>query len=128
MATAEEKPGVKINGVFFPLPESFRLGDPVLVREVTGLTWDEFTAMLEQEEGEITDPSVLTGMIAVSVWQANPKWPRARVVSFVEKVDLSDLETITPETEEETEVPLEQVPVPEPETDGPASPEPPNPS
>lgn len=81
--------GFKLDGVEYEWPQSFRLGDPVLIREVTGLDWQEFVTLAERGDG---DPSVVAGLIAASVWQANPKWSRERVRSLVEQADLDSLD------------------------------------
>ncbi len=65
----------------YPLPQAFRMGDPVLVEEVTGLTWGEFSDRMDDADG---DPAIMLGMLAVAVWQTNPRWRRDRVARYVE--------------------------------------------
>lgn len=84
--------GFEINGEFYPFPTAFRLGDPVLVAEVTGLEWMEFAEMLD--EGS---PRTLPGLVAVSVWQKNPGWRRDKVVRFVEAIDQDAVTVVQPE-------------------------------
>lgn len=73
------------------MPQGFRLGDPVLVAEVTGLPWIEFAQMLD--EG---DSRTLAGLVAVAVWQKHPDWRREKVVRYVESISISDLEVDSP--------------------------------
>ena len=35
--TNSDQPGFEIAGRLYPVPQGFRLGDPALVREVTGM-------------------------------------------------------------------------------------------
>lgn len=91
--------GFEVHDKFYPLPERFRMGDPVLVEEVTGLPWGDFSDRLEDAGG---DPAVMLGMLAVAVWQANPRWRRDRVARYVEAVDIDDVRFIG-DTEEEAD-------------------------
>lgn len=79
--------GFTIGSEFYPMPAGFRLADPVLVGEVTGLSWDEFATMLDTG-----DPRSITGMIAVAVWQKHPEWKRDKVARFVENIELDAIE------------------------------------
>lgn len=99
-ATAEkpDKAGFEIEGRFFPFPDGFRLGDPVLVTELTGLDFNDFVARLDDEE-ERSDPVVLIGLIGVAVWQANPRWRRDRVLRYVQNVDIDKFEAVGGEDE-----------------------------
>lgn len=81
-----DEPGFSIGDEFYAFPTAFRLGDPVLVAEVTGLGWNEFAEMLDQG-----DPRTLAGLVAVSVWQKHPQWRRERVVLFVEGLAMDAL-------------------------------------
>ena len=94
---ADDKAGFKISGEFYSWPEGFRLGDPVLIREVTGLEWTEF--MEAMDSGTIEDPSVINGMIAAAIWQANPKWTREKARRFVEQINFEEFESIGEEDE-----------------------------
>lgn len=78
-----DEPGFEIGGEFYAFPQAFRLCDPVLVAEVTGLSWIEFTELLDEQ-----DPRTLSGLVAVAVWQKNPRWKRDKVIQFVERVEL----------------------------------------
>lgn len=81
--------GFEIGGRFYPLPAAFRLGDPVLATEVTGMGWDEFVQAMQDETG---DPRVSAGLVAIAVWQGNPTWRRDKVVRYVEQLDLAALD------------------------------------
>ena len=85
---AEE--GFTIEGRTYPVPTSFRLCDPVLVTQLTGMAWAAFVELLE--DSEASDPTAMAGMIGVAVWQGNPKWTRDRVVRYVENIDLASVE------------------------------------
>lgn len=86
MATMEHtEPGYMIAGTFYPMPKKFRLGDPVLVSELTGLEWTEFSEALNDERLGAS-PVVQIGLVGVAVWQARPTWKRRRVVDFVEAI------------------------------------------
>lgn len=88
--------GFEVNDRFYKMPESFRMGDPILVEEVTGLTWPEFSDRLEEPEG---DPAVMLGMLAVAVWQGNDRWRREKVARFVEALSIEDVKFIAEETD-----------------------------
>jgi hypothetical protein len=91
-----QQSGVEIYKKFYPWPTRFRVGDPVLVREVTGMSWPEFAAALDEmeQEGGTMDQVVLAGMIAVAFWQGNPQMTRERVRRAVERIPQDDLELI----------------------------------
>lgn len=76
-----------INGVSYAFPAAFRLCDPVLITEVTGLSYTEFAELLD----EGADPRTIAGMVAVAVWQKHPTWKREKVIKFVQEVNLDDL-------------------------------------
>ena len=97
--------GFEIGDKFYKLPDEFRMGDPVLVEEVTGLSWGEFSDRLEDEGG---DPVVMLGMLAVAVWQANPRWRRDRAARFVEAVNIGDVKFIGEEKEADAGPPPEE--------------------
>jgi hypothetical protein len=82
-------PGFLIDGDTYPVPQAFRLGDPVLVAEVTGLDWMEFAELLDSGDN---DPRVMLGLIAVSVWQKNPTWKRERVARWVEGLSMDQVD------------------------------------
>ncbi len=97
-----DKPGVRINGVFYPFVDKFKHGDPILIYEVTGLDWDTFAAMLEQaEENETANPITQTALIAVAVQRQHPGWSRHKVSAFIRNLDLGteEFEGLTDEEE-----------------------------
>jgi hypothetical protein len=90
-----DQPGFEIYKAFYPVPERFRLGDPVLVREVTGMEWPQFIEALNQMEvNEETDEVVMLGLMAVAFWQGNPDMSRAKVRQVLERVWQEDAELI----------------------------------
>lgn len=89
-------PGFRIGDDFYQFPQRFRIGDTVLVSEVTGLEFDVFAeridainTAIENGEDDHADVKALIGLIAVAVWQANPKWTRDRARQFVEALDMN---------------------------------------
>jgi hypothetical protein len=95
------KSGFEIYKVFYPMPERFRLSDPVLVREVTGMAWPDFLAASERMEvEEEVDQIVLYGMAAVAFWQGNPLMSREKIRRTLERVWQDDLELIAGDEEE----------------------------
>ncbi len=82
----------------YAMPTSFRLIDPVLIRELTGLEWQEFTGRLDgidQDDPAASeadmDPVVLLGLVGVAVWQQHPRWPREKVKRYVGELDIAAL-------------------------------------
>lgn len=98
----QQQPGFEIKGRFYPFPASFRLGDPVLVSEVTGLDWPTFTARLDDPAYD-EDLVVLSGMIAVAVWQKHPTWRRDRVARYIESLDMDRLSFVGPTDQDDEE-------------------------
>jgi len=86
-------PGFEIGGNLYPFPTSFRLGDPVLVEQVTGLDWPTFTNRLDDADYD-EDLVTLSGLIAVALWQSNPTWRRDRVVREVERLNLESVKVV----------------------------------
>jgi hypothetical protein len=78
---ADEKIGWEIDGRFYPHNgvDGLRHGDFALIREVTGLSIDEF------DRGD-DDLATETGWLAVAIWQSNPEWRRDQVVRAVEQL------------------------------------------
>lgn len=98
-----ERAGVQIGRHFFAFPTAFRLGDPVLVEELTGIPWSEWVDRLPDEDEPDDgpeDPVAMLGLIGVAIWQANPTWRRDRVVRYVNSIDKSTIEIVGPALEE----------------------------
>lgn len=90
-----EKDGVEIHGRFYAWPERFRLGDPVLVREVTGMRWPDFVQALDEiDEEEAPDQVVLAGLIAVAFWQGNPQMSRDKARRTIERIPQEAIELV----------------------------------
>jgi len=82
----------------YAMPTSFRLIDPVLIRELTGLEWMEFTQRLDGVDADDPaasdtdmDPVVLLGLVGVAVWQQHPRWSREKVKRYVGELDITAL-------------------------------------
>ena len=88
--TNSDQPGFEIAGRLYPVPQGFRLGDPALVREVTGMSFADFAEALDDERSR-RDPVIQLGIIAVAVWQQHPTWRRERVARYVEALEISGL-------------------------------------
>lgn len=111
-----EDPKFVIGEVEYLVPSSFRLADPVLVEEVTGLDFEEFSRRLDEVNQSIgtddakSDYKVTVGLVACAVWQKNPRWSRAKVLQFLEQVDVQSLSVQVPEAPADdppTEAPTE---------------------
>ena len=90
-----DRDGVEIYKRFYPWPDRFRLGDPVLVKEVTGMRWPDFAAALEEMDvDEAPDQVVLAGLIAVTFWQGNPQMSREKVRRTLERTPMEEIEII----------------------------------
>lgn len=110
--------GFEIYKRFYPSPTRFRMGDPVLVKEVTGMTWPEFTAgldvmeqdyqaLIEQERPEDFEPDhvLILGLMGVAFWQGNPSMTRRKAVLAIERIPIDDVEFIAADVEEDARPP-----------------------
>lgn len=99
--------GFTIDGTFYPFRHNFRSLDPVLIRDVTGIDWDEWAAGLAD-----TGQDQILGLMAVSIWQTHPTWPRRKVVQFMTTLDMDRVEFVGGDepAEEGTVVPLSPPP------------------
>jgi hypothetical protein len=95
------EPAYLIRGTRYPIVEKFRLGDPALVCQVTGLKWNEFFELLANADDGELDPRVQTAMIAVAVARVHRGWSRDKVVAFCEQLEFEDAELETPQEDEE---------------------------
>ena len=101
-----DRDGVEIYKRFYPWPDSFRLGDPVLVKEITGMRWPDFVQALDDQNqaieeaqemgGPATQPDqvVLAGLIAVAFWQGNPLMSRDKARRALERIPMEDIEVV----------------------------------
>ncbi len=113
---ADDQPKFVIDDVEYLVPSSFRLADPVLVEEVTGLDFEEFSRRLDEVNQSIgtddahSDYKVTVGLVACAVWQKNTRWTRDKVLRFLEQVDVRSLQVQVPEAPADdppTEAPTE---------------------
>jgi hypothetical protein len=87
--------GVEIYKRFYPWPDRFRLGDPVLVKEVTGMRWPDFASALDEfDSSEPPDQVVLAGLIAVAFWQGNPQMSRDKARRALERIPMEEIEIV----------------------------------
>jgi len=101
-----DRDGVEIYKRFYPWPNTFRLGDPVLVKEITGMRWPDFCLALDEQNQAIDeaeemggpapqpDQVVLAGLIAVAFWQGNPTMTRDKARRALERIPMEDIEII----------------------------------
>lgn len=111
-----QQSGFELYKRFYPWPSTYRLGDPVLVSAVTGMTWPEFLQGLQAQseaiemaremgaEAPAADQVVVTGMIAVAFWQGNPTMSRDKVRRAIERVSIEDIEIIVGDDDEAADV------------------------
>jgi hypothetical protein len=86
-------PKFKVGEETYEFPTRFRFCDPVLIRELTGLEFQDFAERLDDGQknpGDAGDPAIMTGLLGVAIWQANPTWKRERVVRHVEGLNLDE--------------------------------------
>ncbi len=96
--------GFRINGRFYPWPGSFRLGDPVLLEELTGLTYESFLERLPDDDSpDDPDPVAMAGLIGVAIWHEHPTWRRDRVVRYTQQIEKEAIELVGAEFEDEPE-------------------------
>ena len=111
-----DQDGFEIYKRFYPAPSRFRMGDPVLVKEVTGMSWPEFTAALDVMEQDYAalveqgradefepDHILMLGLMAVAFWQGNAAMGRAKVVRAIERIPIEEVEFIASDAEEEVD-------------------------
>lgn len=101
-----DQDGVEIYKRFYPWPDSFRLGDPVLVKEITGMRWPDFTQGVQDQMDAIAearemgqeppdaDQVVIAGLVAVAFWQGNPHMSRDKARRALERIPMEDIEII----------------------------------
>jgi len=98
----------EIRGREYEFPTDFWLTDPVLVKAVTDLSFQEFLDALDTEDEEEVDPVVLAGLVAVGISHKFPTWGRGKVLRYVESLKAGEVKIIGNEgpPEADAEVPL----------------------
>ena len=102
-----DEQGFMVDGEFYPVTGKVRLCDAVLIEQVTGLDFAQFTERQDRmaeaaESAEATgeelemDPVVGAGMVAIAVWQKHPRWKRDKVVDFCQQLDVERLQPVIP--------------------------------
>ncbi len=100
VAEAQPQRGFQIGDSFYPFPTSFKVLDPVLVAEISGLPWEAFIATLEKDEewlnanGAPPETLMLAALLATAVWHVHPEWTRQAVIRYVQALDESDLDIL----------------------------------
>lgn len=109
-------PTFQVGDETYSFPTRYRLGDALLIEELTGLDMEQFGARVDAltKPGAEGDLKALAGMLGVAVWQAHPQWTQARVVAFINDVDFSSFDVKAPEVQ--ADPPAEPATTPEPAT------------
>ena len=101
-----DRSGVEIYKRFYPWPDAPRLGDPVLVTEITGMRWPDFEAAqveyfeAAQDARDVggeppsPDPVLFIGMVSIAFWQGNPTMTRDKARRALERLSIDDIEVI----------------------------------
>ncbi len=116
-----QQEGFEIYNRFYPSPQRFRMGDPVLVREVTGMEWpqfasgldaqgEEYRSLLEQgrEDEFEADQVLLLGLMSVAFWHGNSQMSRFKVVKAVERIPIEEVKFIAGDEEVDADDPPAQ--------------------
>lgn len=93
---ADREPGFWIDGQHYPFPESYTLGQTILVSRITK---DEFYKYSEALQEGTRDHAVIAAWAAVAVWQKHPDWTIDAVERFVMGVDIERFELDSGATE-----------------------------
>jgi len=110
-----QEPGFWIDGQHYPFPESYTLGQTILVSRITK---DEFYKYSEALQDGTRDHSVIAAWAAVAVWQKHPDWSIDEVERFVMSVSIEAFEIASGGTDD-SPPPKGSVDAPE-STDSPA--------
>ncbi len=90
--------------MIYPFVDGFKHGDPILIHEVTGLDWDEFSEMLAKSSDGRVNPIVQTALIAVAIQRVHQTWTRREVSEFIRNRDLGEEEYVGGEAAKEEEM------------------------
>ena len=112
-----QEPGFHIDGKHYPFPESYTLGQTILVSRITR---DEFYKFAEAIQEGTRDHSVIAAWAAVSVWQGNPDWTIDQVERFIMGIDIEAFDVASGEQDDTDPPPSGSVEPPE-STDSPDS-------
>lgn len=109
-----DEAGFRIDGILYPFPDSYTVGDSVLIKVLGGLDMEDYFEGLAdvQEQTEALargqariDPRLFAALIGVSVWRGHPRWSVERVTQFVQGIDMDKLVTEQAATAFEDETP-----------------------
>ena len=112
-----QESGFWIDGQHYPFPESYTLGQTILVSRITN---DEFYKYSEALQNGTRDHAVIAAWAAVAVWNKHPDWSIDEVERFIMSVDIEQFEVSSGSTEDVDPPPSGSVEPPEP-TDSPVS-------
>jgi hypothetical protein len=81
---AANEAGLRINDVFYPLPESFKIGEARVIRQMTGMNLQAFAESLSRLDKEL-NPDVYAAWVWVAMHRQNPPPARSNGSSDVSK-------------------------------------------
>lgn len=98
----DNEAGFRIDGILYPFPDSYTVGDSVLIKVLSGLDMEDYfegLAEVQEQAAALTsgqarlDPRLFAALIGVSVWRAHPRWSVERATQFVQRIDMDKLVT-----------------------------------
>lgn len=106
-----EQPQFKIRGEVYEQTATTRLGDPVLIEQLTGLRHSEWRkryvasleAVLAQQQAvergeeleEVDEDALVTlGILGMAIARKHPSWSRSQVVEFVSGIEYDEIEIV----------------------------------
>ena len=102
-----ENPQIRIGDELYEISE-YRLGDPVLIEQVTGLRWSEFASRVDaMVKDQAEDPVAVLGLVSVAMWQAHPEWSVREATQRAIGIGMNELEFVAPDDVERPRVPAQ---------------------
>lgn len=102
-----DNPQIRVGDELYEIGE-YRLGDPVLIEQVTGMKWAEYAARVDDMvKTQAEDPIAVLGLVAVAMWQAHPDWNVREAAKRATMLAISDLEFVAPDGGDRPPVPAE---------------------
>ena len=101
--------GFLIRDVLYPFAENFTFADAPLIREATGLEFEEFAERVDAMQPDKDDDGnpiegtgkndllAISALVAVSISRAEPTWRRDRIVKFLAGVDVTSFDVQSPD-------------------------------
>lgn len=95
----DQQAGFEIHGRFYPMPTTIKGRDPIVIKEVSGMTFREF-AEASDDPSSAFDPGVVITWVAIAVWRANPGWSRATLLGYIGDLDFDAIKGVGANEEE----------------------------